>query len=217
MHEDSVFFSEAMDEDSLVFTIEPDVSGTLAWSGNTVVFTPDENLTPKITYTAAIDTSATDLAGNTLVEPYVWSFTIADIIICPVVADTYVLFGGMGGGKGYPKYTSHGHPFLKAGACSIVDARALIKFDLSSLSSIYPDEIVSAKLHYQMKALPGDDMDIDGPAPAGVSMYGFIYALDTMTYEYTALYENIWQEAGKADPPLPHPAEPFFLDRRRVL
>lgn len=210
----SITFSEAVDTGSAenAFSIIPEITGTFAWSDldKTMIFTPDYELGKNTTYTVTIDSSAQDLAGNTLVEPYVWSFTIADIITCPVVADTYILFGGMGGGKGYPKYTSQGHPFLKAGAVSIVDARALIKFDLSPISGIYPDEIVSAKLHYQMKAPPGDDMDINGPAPAGVSMYGFIYALDTMTYEYTALYEDIWEEAGKTDPPLPHPAEPFF-------
>ncbi len=210
----SITFSEIVAADSAesAFSINPVAAGSFDWSdpGKTMIFTPDYELDKNITYTVTIANSVCDLAGNTLVDSHIFSFIIADVIICPDIADTYILFGGMGGGKGYPKSTSQGHPLLKAGAVSIVDARALIKFDLSSLSDIHPDEIISAKFHYQMKAPPGDDMDVNGPAPADVPMYGFIYALDTMTYEYTALYEGIWQEAGKTDPPLPHPLEPFF-------
>ncbi|MCD6569655.1 MAG: Ig-like domain-containing protein, partial [Deltaproteobacteria bacterium] len=205
----SVIFSEAMDHASVesAFDIDPYVSGTFSWSENTMIFTPDEDLTPDISYTVTIDTSAQDLAGNPLASPYSWSFTTytgTTTITCPVMYDTYVMFGGMGAGKGYP----HGSPsppkdVVKAGAVTICDARALFKFDLSNLAGVNASDIVKAEFCYHMLDTGKGFMALGAPARAGTPMYGFIHALNTTTYEYN--------ELGKEDP-LPDPTEPFFWD-----
>jgi hypothetical protein len=53
------------------------VSGLLAYAvvGNTLTFTPTEDLAASTTYTATITTGAKDLAGNALASDYVWTFT----------------------------------------------------------------------------------------------------------------------------------------------
>ena len=77
----SATFSEAMDPLTLTnvnFTLTDGgtpVSGTVAYSGVTAVFTPDSDLAYNTTYTATITTAAKDLAGNALASDYVWSFT----------------------------------------------------------------------------------------------------------------------------------------------
>lgn len=74
-------FSEAMDPATIntsTFTLkqgEVAVSGTVAYSGVTAVFTPTSSLVASTVYTATITTGAKDLAGNTVANDYVWSFT----------------------------------------------------------------------------------------------------------------------------------------------
>jgi hypothetical protein len=179
----SVTFSEAMDQSSVnAFSIVPYVPGAFTWSTNTLIFTPDDNLTPDITYTVTVSNSACDLAGNSLTSPYFWSFTTyagTTTITCPDVADTYILMGGMGGGLGKPvKYR------LMAAACPIVGARILVKFDLSELEALDAEQITRAELcYYMIDYEPQTPMEMEPTAPAGTPMYGFVYALDTMSYE----------------------------------
>ena len=77
----SAAFSEPMDPltiNTTTFTLKQGattVTGTVTYSGVTAVFTPSSNLANSTTYTATITTGAKDLAGNTLVTNYVWSFT----------------------------------------------------------------------------------------------------------------------------------------------
>ncbi len=77
-------FSEAIDHATLTtssFTLTgPDgkpVAGTvgIAAACTTAVFYPSRNLEANTTYTATITTGATDLEGNALASPVVWSFT----------------------------------------------------------------------------------------------------------------------------------------------
>ena len=53
------------------------VNGLVSYAAisNTATFTPMTNLLPSTTYTATITTLAADLAGNTLLTNYVWTFT----------------------------------------------------------------------------------------------------------------------------------------------
>jgi methionine-rich copper-binding protein CopC len=51
------------------------VLGTVAYSGNTMTFTPTIPLAADTTFTGTITTGASDLAGNPLAHDYVWSFT----------------------------------------------------------------------------------------------------------------------------------------------
>lgn len=68
------------------------VPGTTAYSGVSLVFVPTSNLAPATTYTATINTGATDLAGNALTSDYVWSWTtspaVATDTTAPTVTDT---------------------------------------------------------------------------------------------------------------------------------
>ena len=204
----TVTFSEAMDQDSAeaAFTISPEVDGTFSWEGGGVMaFTPSTVLDSQTEYTVTIAEAAADLAGNTLQAVYSWSFTTlaAQTVSCPASADTYVLFGGMGNGVGYPQGTSTGEYRLKAGAVSIVDARILIRFDLDPMTDLglAAEDIETAYLVYTM--LDGtDSMDVGPVAPAGTAMYGFIYVLDTASYEKTG--ETVdpfyWTEAVTGTP-----------------
>jgi hypothetical protein len=201
-----VSFNEPMNEDSVrnAFEMEPQAGGVFSWNGTEMTFLPDHGLTPDVTYQVTIRESAADAAGNRLPQDYSWSFTTYEgpaTIACPVDADTYILFGGMGGGKGYPKGDSSGRFVAKAGAVTIVDARALFRFDLSGLGNINAEEVVKAEFHYRMLDAGQGDMEMSDPAPAGTPMYGFVHALNTTTYEYTEL-----DREGS----LPHPTETLF-------
>jgi len=199
----TVTFNESMDPQSAenAFSIAPSVDGSFSWTGEaTLVFAPAAMLDAQTTYTVTIAATAADLAGNTLQKAYSWSFSTlsAKTISCPASADTYVLFGGMGGGVGYPQGTSSGEYKLKAGAVSIVDARTLIRFDLSPMTDlgITAEDIQSAYLVYAM--LSGTtSMDVGPVASDGTAMYGFIYVLDPESREDTGetVSPFYWTEA----------------------
>lgn len=74
-------FSESMDPatiNSATFLLEQGantIPGTVSYSGITASFDPTANLTSGLTYTATIKVGALDLAGNSIVTDYVWTFT----------------------------------------------------------------------------------------------------------------------------------------------
>jgi len=74
-------FSEAMDSSNInasSFTLAGSaVLGTVTYNPATytATFTPDADLEYDHEYTARLSTTITDLAGNPLAEPYIWSFT----------------------------------------------------------------------------------------------------------------------------------------------
>jgi hypothetical protein len=188
----TVTFNEAMEKSSVeqALEIDPPVTGSFSWEEEDtwLVFTVDQPLEADSNYTVTIGNLAADLAGNTLAQPFIWTFTTLpeNTVNCPVTADTYVLFGGMGDGVGYPQGSSLGEMKLKAGAVSIVDARALMRFDLTNITDLglTAEDIVTANLVYTM--LEGTDgMDVGPPAPAGTAMYGFVHVLATDTREKT--------------------------------
>lgn len=187
-----VDFSEAMNTESVksALKISPAAPGVITWNDEKtkMTYTPDSPLNPDSNYTVTIGTGARDQAGNALSELHSWSFTTLNdqVLICDVSEDTYVLMGGMGGGAGYPKGNSKKEPKLKAGAVSIVDARALIRFDLSPIidKGLTAEDVVSAYLVYTMLE-KSTGMDVGHVAPERTSMYGFIHALDTQSKEKT--------------------------------
>jgi hypothetical protein len=69
-------FSENMDHESVenAFSIDPPVGGTFAWNGNTITFTPNENLTATTIYSMTLNSNANDTAGNNLPNDYSWQF-----------------------------------------------------------------------------------------------------------------------------------------------
>jgi hypothetical protein len=215
----TVTFSESMDRQSAenAFSIAPSVDGSFSWTGDaTLVFAPAAVLEAQTTYTVTIAATAADLAGNTLEEAYSWRFTTlaAKTVSCPASADTYILFGGMGGGGGYPKGTSTGEYKLKSGAVSIVDARTLIRFDLSPMTDLglSAEDIQSAYLVYTM--LSGTtSMDVGPVASEGTAMYGFIYVLDPESCEDTGetVSPFYWTEAVTGDGYVDKENKPWYV------
>jgi hypothetical protein len=73
-------FSESMDPatiNSTTFTLKQGAStipGAVSYSGTTASYNPTSNLSSGTTYTATIKVGAQDLAGNSIVNDYIWTF-----------------------------------------------------------------------------------------------------------------------------------------------
>jgi hypothetical protein len=83
-------FSKTMDASTITtssFTLmqgTTSVSGLVSYSGITATFAPTSNLASNTIYTATISVGAKDLAGNALLNNYVWNFTTgASVVITP--------------------------------------------------------------------------------------------------------------------------------------
>ncbi|MDO9260367.1 MAG: Ig-like domain-containing protein, partial [Flavobacteriaceae bacterium] len=79
-------FSEAMNASTITaastFTLNQGttiITGTVTYSGLIARFTPASPLTPNTVYTATITTAAKNLAGNSIANNYVWTFTTSTI------------------------------------------------------------------------------------------------------------------------------------------
>ncbi|MCP4344865.1 MAG: hypothetical protein GY795_04985, partial [Desulfobacterales bacterium] len=75
----SITFNDYMDSSTInneTFTMNNGVTGTITYSNKIAVFTPSEPLADN-SYTAEITTGAKDLAGNALLSPYTWTFTVS--------------------------------------------------------------------------------------------------------------------------------------------
>jgi hypothetical protein len=77
----SATFSEPMDRPTVegAFSLRGpgggQVEGVFSWSGETMIFTPQQALSEGTTYTARIGTAASDTEGNTVQEERTWTFT----------------------------------------------------------------------------------------------------------------------------------------------
>jgi hypothetical protein len=97
-------FSTTMDPSSITtatFTLMQGftfVSGTVSCVGTTATYTPSSNLSLNTPYTATITTGAKDLAGNALVNNYVWSF--ASTVTYTITLSSNPLAGGTTSGGG---------------------------------------------------------------------------------------------------------------------
>jgi hypothetical protein len=86
----TVNFSEAMDRwtfsDSTFIVSDGviEISGSILYSGNSVILRPSNDLSFEELYTAVITDSVTDEAGNNLETDYVWSFTTTIGSIMPL-------------------------------------------------------------------------------------------------------------------------------------
>lgn len=87
-------FSEAMNQEATqnAFSLSDggtSVSGTFAWSGDTMTFTPSSALQDGKTYSVSIGTGATDAAGNAMTSAFTSSFTTkaAADATAPVISD----------------------------------------------------------------------------------------------------------------------------------
>jgi hypothetical protein len=101
----TAMFSEEMDPltiNTTTFVLTQGVtavSGTVSYSGTTVTFSPTATLASGTTYTATITTGAKDVAGNSLVNNYVWNFTTAFPAPLSFLGSASV-FGAFGGNAG---------------------------------------------------------------------------------------------------------------------
>ena len=71
----AVEFTESVDQESAMdaLSIEPDVPGSVSWSGSTMIFTPSAPLEPATAYRVSIGPGIRDLAGNGMtraVDPF---------------------------------------------------------------------------------------------------------------------------------------------------
>lgn len=76
------------------------IAGVVSYTGTTASFDPTVNLEPSTLYTATITTGAENLAGTSLVEDYIWSFTTASAATDLPDLGTIENFGGFGGNAG---------------------------------------------------------------------------------------------------------------------
>ena len=87
-------FSEALDSSTVnasTFTVNG-VTGTVAYSGMTAMFTPSGILDYDTAYTATITTGVRDNAGNAMASDYVWSFTTGSSSAPPPTTLTNLFF-----------------------------------------------------------------------------------------------------------------------------
>jgi Tol biopolymer transport system component len=73
----SLTFAESMDPVSIEerFSISPEIIGAMAWSGQTLTFTPAAALTPEQTYTVSLEAGGVAQSGREMKRQAVWSFT----------------------------------------------------------------------------------------------------------------------------------------------
>ncbi len=76
------------------------IAGAVTYTGTTASFTPSTNLIPNTTYNGTISTGSKDLAGNAMVNDYVWSFTTALSVAAPSYLGSASVFGAFGGNAG---------------------------------------------------------------------------------------------------------------------
>ena len=77
-------FSEAMTASTMntvTFSLDNGVIGSVTYSGTTATFTPSNHLASSTTYTATITTGAEDLAGRGMAANYTWTFTTAAPVV----------------------------------------------------------------------------------------------------------------------------------------
>ncbi len=97
----SATFSEAVAPSTVsasTFTVTAPggpVAGTVSMTGNTATFTPTGLLAQDTNYTGTITNAVKDLAGNAIVQNYVWNFEIVEV---PSVASTSPATGATGVG-----------------------------------------------------------------------------------------------------------------------
>ncbi|MCB0035688.1 MAG: Ig-like domain-containing protein, partial [Anaerolineales bacterium] len=75
-------FNRPMDQDAFAaaLTIDPPLTYSLAWEGNTVTITPEEELQPEQSYTFAIAKTAVSSNGYPLASDYAWTATVNSLI-----------------------------------------------------------------------------------------------------------------------------------------
>lgn len=134
-----VTFSEAMDTAlaEAAFGTTPAIAGTFQWAGNSVYFRPGQDFSAGTACTFAVETTATDIAGNRLNFAGAVNFTTGDMTAAPVTVYTLgrPVMGGWfshWGGNPYTRdrFTLEYHeiqppPDVVASARAIIDSLTL--------------------------------------------------------------------------------------------
>ncbi|MEO8412000.1 MAG: Ig-like domain-containing protein [Ginsengibacter sp.] len=76
------------------------IAGVVTYTATTATFTPSSNLIANTTYTGTITTGSKDLAGNAMVNNYIWSFATALSVTPPSYLGSASVFGAFGGNAG---------------------------------------------------------------------------------------------------------------------
>lgn len=78
----TVTFDEPMNTQSAqsAFSINPSVSGSYSWSGDTMIFNPASNLVGQTFYTVTVNTGAQDVIGNALSSQQTFTFTTVETV-----------------------------------------------------------------------------------------------------------------------------------------
>ncbi|MEI8046788.1 MAG: Ig-like domain-containing protein [Bacteroidota bacterium] len=100
------------------------VAGTVTYSGTTALFNPTNDLVNGLVYTAAVTTGVKNLAGVSLVNDYIWSFTTLAAVVPPVIdLGSAAIFGAFGGNAGV---TNQGINTVVNGAIATTAASTLV-------------------------------------------------------------------------------------------
>ncbi|HTB53589.1 MAG TPA: Ig-like domain-containing protein [Ferruginibacter sp.] len=125
----AVTFSKPMDPSTITSTAfvlsqgAKTVLGAVSYTDTTAIFSPAVNLLPNTTYTVTVKTGVKDLAGNALVNNYVWNFTTGKSVSAPVLGSAAV-FGSFGGSAGI---TNQGlNTIINNGGISTTGASTLV-------------------------------------------------------------------------------------------
>jgi acetaldehyde dehydrogenase (acetylating) len=79
----SITFSEPVDQQTISFILSTGsatIPCTMSYSGTTAIFTPLNILASTTSYTATVSAGVKDLAGNAMLNSYIWSFTTGTAI-----------------------------------------------------------------------------------------------------------------------------------------
>ncbi len=68
------FDQEMAANDAATIALTPAVAGSARWEGDTLVFTPDQSLTPDTLYTASVSAPLQSQQGQQLLHPITWQF-----------------------------------------------------------------------------------------------------------------------------------------------
>lgn len=81
-------FEQEMDTDTVaVVDVQPAITGTVSWEGNSLVYRPDRPLEPETTYSVTIGAGLWNRQGDPLDTPITWQFHTAPLRILFMASD----------------------------------------------------------------------------------------------------------------------------------
>ncbi len=215
-------FSEAMNPltiTDLSFTLTDGVTpvtGAVSYTGVTAIFNPAVDLAVDTLYTATISTVATDLAGNPLVNDYVWSFTTAAALVD--VNPTVILSDPTDLDVDVALNKSVTATFSEAMNAATIDPTT---FTLYNTASLVPGPVtfVPGTVTYVNRVAtfnPTDDLDVDTEYTATISSAAEDFAGNFLVDDLDAVNDYVWTfttgATSDATAPTVAPKSPLDLD-----